>query len=55
MKHLIAYRAEDQKGNVYSGQVKAKSYSKALKIAECLLENVHGLKVMSEIKLECLK
>lgn len=55
MKHLIAYRAEDTKGNVFTGTVKAKTYGKALKIAECLLENVHGLKVMTEIKLECLK
>lgn len=54
VKYKIRYEAEDTKGNLYSGHVKAKTFKKALKYAEVLLEQVHGLKVCSSIKLEVL-
>lgn len=54
MKHKIKWTAETQEGNILNGTVKAKTYKKALAIAETILEHHYKLKVMAEIKLECI-
>ena len=54
VKHKIRYEAEEPDGNILSGIVKVKTFPKAYKAVEVILEQIYGVKILSSIKLECL-